>query len=65
MKTKFYLFINFYFLFHLLTLKNVSILMCCVGMKVNNETESPNKVKTTITFQSNEAYKVRIYSLYY
>ena len=35
--------------------------MCCVGMKVNNGTESPNKVKTTITFESNEAYKVRLY----
>ena len=35
--------------------------MYSVGMKVNNGIESPNKVKTTITFQSNEAYKVRLY----
>ena len=30
-----------------------------VGMKVNNGTKNPNRAKTTISFQSNEAYKVR------
>ncbi len=33
--------------------------MYSVGMKVNNGTKSSNKAKTTISFQSNEAYKVR------